>query len=463
MTKLWGGRFAGGQDPVFESFHRSLSFDCRLWREDLRGSAAWAAALAGAGVLTGAEAKKIAAALAQIEAELSKDESPLAASPAEDVHSFVEARLGELAGDLAKKLHTGRSRNDQVATDLRLWLKGAVAGLDESLRGLMTALAELAERHAALPIPGYTHLQRAQPITVGHHALAYVEMLSRDRGRLADAAARMDVCPLGCGALAGTAYKVDRAQLASALGFREPAKNSLDAVADRDFAGEIAFACALATTHLSRFAEDWIFFASREAGFLELGDEVATGSSLMPQKKNPDALELVRGKCGRVLGRLAGLLATMKSLPLAYDKDLQEDKEAVFECVDTARACLDVTAIAVKTARFCEVRCREAASTGHLNATDLADLLVKSGVPFRDAHERTGKAVRSAIELGVELEALPAGARKELLPELAAIDLRKELSVEAVLSRRNAIGGTAPERVLAEARAWKKELAAKTR
>jgi argininosuccinate lyase len=334
-----------------------------------------------------------------------------------------------------------------------------VEALDESLRGLASALADLAETHAALPIPGYTHLQRAQPITVGHHALAYVEMLARDRARLADAAARMDVSPLGCGALAGTAYPVDRAKLAAALGFREAARNSLDAVADRDFACEIAFACALATTHLSRFAEDWIFFATREAGFLELGDEVATGSSLMPQKKNPDGLELIRGKCGRVLGRLTGLLATLKSLPLAYDKDLQEDKEAIFECVDTARACLDVAAIAVRTARFREERCREAASTGYLNATDLADLLVKAGVPFRDAHERAGRAVRAAIELGVELEELSASARKELIPELAKLDLAKELSVEAVLARRSALGGTAPKRVLAEARAWKKKLA----
>ncbi|HEV8113731.1 MAG TPA: argininosuccinate lyase [Planctomycetota bacterium] len=455
MTKLWGGRFAGGQDPVFESFHRSLGFDRRLVDEDVRGSVAWANALADAGVLAPAEAKKIVAALAKI----AHDDASLASSPAEDVHSFVEARLGELVGDLAKKLHTGRSRNDQVATDLRLWAKSAALALDASLHGLASALADLAERHADLALPGYTHLQRAQPITAGHHALAYVEMLARDRGRLADAAERADVSPLGCGALAGTAYAVDRAKLAFALGFREPARNSLDAVSDRDFACEIAFACALAMTHLSRFAEDWIFFASQEAGFIELGDEVATGSSLMPQKKNPDALELVRGKCGRVLGRLTGLLATLKGLPLAYDKDLQEDKEALFECVDTTRACLDVAAIVVRTARFREERCRAAAAQGYLNATDLADLLVKAGVPFRDAHERAGRAVRAAIEFGVEIEALPAGARKELLPELARVDLSKELSVDAVLARRSAIGGTAPKRVLAEARAWKKKLA----
>jgi argininosuccinate lyase len=461
MTKLWGGRFEGEQNPVFESFHRSLPFDRRLWREDVRGSVAWANALAEAGVLSPTEAKKIVSALATIEADLAKDASILHASPAEDVHAFVEGSLGDLVGDLAKKLHTGRSRNDQVATDLRLWLREAVAGLDGALRELSSALADLAERHASLPMPGYTHLQRAQPITVGHHALAYVEMLARDRARLADAAQRMDACPLGSGALAGTAYPIDRAKLALALGFREATRNSLDAVGDRDFVCEIAFACALAMTHLSRLAEDWIFFASQEAGFLELGDEVATGSSLMPQKKNPDALELVRGKCGRVLGRLTGLLATMKGLPLAYDKDLQEDKEAIFECVDTTRACLEVAAIAVRTARFRKKRCRKAASRGHLNATDVADLLVKTGVPFRDAHERAGRAVRAAIEAEVEIEKLPPRARKELLPELAGVDLAKELSVEAVLARRSAIGGTAPRRVLAEARAWVKGLASK--
>jgi len=458
MTKLWGGRFANAQDPVFESFHRSLPFDRRLWREDIRGSAAWAIALARAGVLDGTEVETITASLAKLERALEKDDGALVDSPAEDVHAFVETALGELAGDLAKKLHTGRSRNDQVATDLRLWLKGACAELDRAVVGLQSAFVDLADAHASLPIPGYTHLQRAQPITVGHHALAYVEMLDRDRGRLADALARMDECPLGSGALAGTAYPIDREELAKSLGFRAATRNSLDAVGDRDFVCEIAFECALLLTHLSRFAEDWIFFASREAGFLELGDEVATGSSLMPQKKNPDALELVRGKCGRVLGRLSGLLATMKGLPLAYDKDLQEDKEAIFECVDTARICVDVAAIAVRTAKFHAERCREAAAEGYLNATDLADLLVAAGVPFRDAHERAGKAVRAAIELGVELEALPANERKTLLPELATLDLARELSVEEVLARRNAIGGTSPKRVLEEIRARKKRL-----
>jgi argininosuccinate lyase len=459
LTKLWGGRFAGGQDPVFESFHRSLPFDRRLWREDVRGSVGWANALARAGVLAPDEARSIAAALERIASELEADPAPLASSPAEDVHSFVEGRLGELVGDLAKKLHTGRSRNDQVATDLRLFCTREAARLDEAMRDLMGTLVELAERNADLPLPGYTHLQRAQPITVGHHALAYVEMLARDRARLADALARADECPLGSGALAGTAFPIDREALAADLGFRAPARNSLDAVSDRDFACEIAFACSLAMVHLSRFAEDWIFFASQEAGFLELGDEIATGSSLMPQKKNPDGLELVRGKCGRVIGRLTGLLATLKGLPLAYDKDLQEDKEALFECLDTARACLQVVAIGVRTAKFRADRCRAAAARGYGNATDLADLLVARGVAFRDAHERAGRAVRGAIELGVELEGLPEASRRELLPELAGVDLAAELSVAAVLARRKATGGTAPVRVLAEAKEWKRKLA----
>ncbi|MFN0008343.1 MAG: argininosuccinate lyase [Planctomycetota bacterium] len=458
MTKLWGGRFEGGQDPVFESFHRSLPFDRRLWREDVHGSVAWANALERAKVLSSADARAIVGALERIAAELEADPTPLERSPAEDVHTFVEGRLAELVGDLAKKLHTGRSRNDQVATDLRLFLAREAARLDESMRGLMEALADLAERHADLPIPGYTHLQRAQPITVGHYALAYVEMISRDRARLADLLARADECPLGSGALAGTAFPIDRKALAEDLGFRAPTRNSLDAVADRDFACEAAFACSLAMVHLSRFAEDWIFFATREAAFVELGDEIATGSSLMPQKKNPDGLELVRGKCGRVIGRLTGLLATMKGLPLAYDKDLQEDKEALFECLDTARVCVEVVAIAVRTAKFRSDRCRQSAAEGYLNATDLADLLVARGVPFRDAHERAGRVVRAAIELGVEIEKLPAKERGALLPELQGVDLARELSVEAVLDRRKVIGGTAPERVLAEAKEWKKKL-----
>jgi argininosuccinate lyase len=458
VTKLWGGRFVGALDPAFESFNRSLRFDARLWRDDIRGSIAWAKAIEAAGVLTATERAKIVGALETIDAELERDPSSLATSSAEDIHSFVEQRLGDLTGDLAKKLHTGRSRNDQVATDLKLWMKGAIGELEEDLRELVRALVDLAEPNAAVPIPGYTHLQRAQPVTVGHHLLAYIEMLARDRSRLIDALARLDTCPLGSGALAGTAFAIDREALARELGFAAPTHNSLDAVGDRDHACELAFACAMILVHLSRFAEDWIFFATHEAGFLELGDSVATGSSLMPQKKNPDGLELVRGKSGRVLGALQSLLVVLKGLPLAYDKDLQEDKEALFECVDTARACLSTAAIVVRNARFRVERCRAEASRGFLDATDLADLLVQAGVPFRKAHERVGNAVRSAMELGVELAALPANVKIELLPELAKIDLARELSLDAVLSRRSSIGGTAPSCVASEIRAWKESL-----
>ena len=457
MAKLWGGRFEGGLDPFFEVFNRSLTYDQRMVQQDLQGSVAWAQALEGAGVLKPAEARKITKALEKMARELQNDPSPMAESDAEDVHSFVEAELGERVGDLAKKLHTGRSRNDQVATDLKLWIHEAIDELSGELVNLMVALIHLAEKHADLPIPGFTHLQRAQPITVGHHALAYVEMLHRDLTRLADADERMDTCPLGCGALAGTAFPVDRRAIAAALGFDAPTRNSLDAVSDRDHACETVFACSLILTHLSRLAEDWIFFASQEAGYLSFGDAVATGSSLMPQKKNPDAMELLRGKVGRVAGSLQTLLMTLKGLPLAYNKDMQEDKEALFDALDTTIACVKVATTAVQNADFDEERCRAQSQTGYLNATDLADLLVMAGVPFRDAHERSGQAVRAAIQAGVEIEDLPASTLEALVPELGT-DLRKRLSVKAVLSRRKAIGGTAPARVKAEIKAWKKRV-----
>jgi argininosuccinate lyase len=463
MGKLWGGRFAGRPDPQFESFQRSLPFDWRLWREDLQGSAAWTRALVGAGVLTAREGRRLVAALRALERDLARAPERIAAADAEDVHSFVETELGKRVGDLARKLHTGRSRNDQVATDLKLWLERALERLDGAAAALQRALVALAERHAADPMPGYTHLQRAQPITIGHHALAYVEMLGRDRGRLADARARFATCPLGSGALAGTAYRIDREFLAKELGFAGgPTRNSLDAVSDRDHVVEVAFACAVLLTHLSRFAEDWIFFASQEAAFLQLGDDVTTGSSLMPQKKNPDALELIRGKTGRVAGRLQGLLCTLKGLPLAYDKDLQEDKEALFEALDTTEACVRVATLVVQSARFDVARCASQCARGYLNATDLADLLVHAGVPFRTAHERAGRAVRRALELGVELENLPADERRTLLPELQA-DFAPLLATGAVLARRAVIGGTAPARVRDEARRWRRALAPSSR
>jgi argininosuccinate lyase len=458
---LWGGRFTGSVDPRFQAFQASLAVDRRLVREDLEGSRAWARALERAGVLAPSERQVLERGLAAIDAELARDPSALATSAAEDVHSFVEARLGELVGELAKKLHTGRSRNDQVATDLKLWLRAAVADLREKLHACLAALVELADRHAELPMPGYTHLQRAQPITVGHHLLAYAEMLARDDARLRDLAARADTCPLGSGALAGTAFPVDREALAHELGFARASANSLDAVSDRDHACELAFACALLSVHLSRFAEDWIFFASQEAGFLELADAVTTGSSLMPQKKNPDGLELLRGKSARAIGHLTSLLVLLKGLPLAYDKDLQEDKAALFDCVDQAAASLEVAAIVLANARFDERRCRAAAASGYANATDLADLLVRHGVPFRTAHERAGRAVRAALERGVELGELEDGVRHALLPELAALsraEFREALDLDHVLARRAGIGGTAPARVREAVDQWKERL-----
>ncbi|MEZ6017011.1 MAG: argininosuccinate lyase [Planctomycetota bacterium] len=454
QPRLWGGRQGGSLDPAFEAFNRSLPFDLRLVFEDLAGSAAWARALGRAGVLSAEEVTALEAALTTLGDDVRRDPSLLSRSSAEDVHAFVEDTLRERVGDLAKKLHTGRSRNDQVATDLKLHLKGQIIRIGGDLGELMRALVALAEATAALPLPGYTHLQRAQPVTAGHHALAYVEMLARDATRLADASRRMDTSPLGSGALAGTAWPVDREALAADMGFAGgPTRNSLDAVSDRDHAFEVVFACSTIMVHLSRLAEDWIFFATQEAGFLRLGDDVCTGSSLMPQKRNPDALELVRGKCARVIGDLTTLLTLAKGLPLAYDKDLQEDKEALFDALDTTSACLRVTAACVRSARYNEDRCRAAVQGGFLDATDLADLLVRAGVTFRDAHHRVGSAVRLAEELGCELPALPLAKRRELFPELAG-DLAADLSVEAMLGRRACTGGTAPDRVRAEVARW---------
>lgn len=459
MSKLWGGRFEGGLDPFFEGFNRSLGFDARMVQQDIEGSVAWAEALRGAGVLKQREAQQIQKALRELGAELATDPRPLQRSKAEDVHSFVETALGKKVGALAKKLHTGRSRNDQVATDLKLYLREAIAGFSEALAGLMLALVHLAEKHAADPIPGFTHLQRAQPVTIGHHALAYVEMLQRDLDRLGDAEARMDTCPLGCGALAGTAFPIDRRALAEALDFGGPTRNSLDTVSDRDHACELMFCCSLTMLHLSRLSEDWIFFASQDAGFMTFGDAVATGSSLMPQKKNPDAMELLRGKCGRVIGDLNALLITLKGLPLAYNKDMQEDKEALFDALDTTISCVRVATTAVQNARYDTARCAQEAARGYLNATDLADLLVQTGTPFRDAHEVAGQAVNLAVAAGCEIEELPEEQLRELAPKVGG-DLRKLLSVQAVLGRRKAIGGTAPSRVKAEVKSWKRRLGA---
>ncbi len=457
MSKLWGGRFSGSLDPFFAEFNRSLPYDRRLFDQDLDGSIAWAKALGEAGVLKKTEVSKLQRAIKNLRQKVKADPNLLVAED-EDIHSFVERMLGEEVGSLARKLHAGRSRNDQVATDLKLYLREAVQKLGACCHSLMSRLVQIAVEHPATPLPGYTHLQRAQPLTVGHHVLAYVEMLDRDRTRLDDAAKRMDTCPLGSAALAGSGMPVDRRQIAADLGFTAPTRNSIDSVADRDHVCELLFAMSMIMIHLSRLAEDWIFFASQEARFLEFSDAVATGSSLMPQKKNPDAMELIRGKAGRVAGHLNAMMMTLKGLPLAYNKDMQEDKEGLFDAIDTCSACLTVAATAASNLRFDRERCLEACSYGFLDSTDLADLLVAAGVPFRDAHERVGIAVRQAIQQGIELRDLPRALQQELFPEIDQ-PLAKELSIEKVLARRQVLGGSAPKRVRQEIKRWQKKLA----
>ncbi len=446
---LWGGRFSGETDRGFAEFNRSFGFDRRLFAVDVRASIAHCDGLAGAGVLTGAESNEIKSALKQILDRGQADAGYFDEPRSEDVHSFVEARLVEMIGDTGRKLHTGRSRNDQVATDLRLWLRDEIDRTALALRSAQAALLDLADAHPDAAIPGYTHLQRAQPVLFSHWCLAYFEMLARDRERLADARKRVNVLPLGCAALAGTSYAIDREAVARALGFKGISRNSLDAVSDRDFCIEFASAASLVMVHLSRLAEDIILYSTTEFGFLELSDAVATGSSLMPQKKNPDSMELVRGKAGRVFGHLAALLATMKGLPLAYNKDMQEDKEAVFDTVDTVNASLAVTATVLRNIRLHEARAREAASHGYLNATELVDYLVRKSMPFREAHEAVGRIVVQAMERGVELGDLSLDDLKSF-SSLIDQDVYESLSLENTLTTKSQIGGTSPERVAEE-------------
>ncbi len=451
--QMWGGRFQGSLDPAFAEFQRSLPTDHVLAFADLETNLAWSEALATVGVFTADELERVRTAIDSLTEHWAQHGVPVD-DPAEDVHSLVERELTARCGDLGKRIHTGRSRNDQVATDLRLYLRERIFGCLEGLHEVCRALVAKAEAHAAAPMPGYTHLQRAQPITIGHHALAHVEALARDRDRFLDAFRRLDQCPLGSGALAGTTLPIDRDALAAQLGCHGgPTRNSLDATGARDHLCELLFCCAMTMTHLSRLAEDYIFFASQEARFLTFDDAVSTGSSLMPQKRNPDAMELVRGKAGRVQGALMALLTTVKGLPMAYNRDLQTDKETLLPAMFETEACLRVAALAVQHATFDEARCASEAERGYQNATDLADLLVQAGVPFRDAHGIVGAAVNRAVELGVELQDLPAAEQKRLLPQLGC-DLRQELSVPAVLARRNTIGGTAPARVKAEVERW---------
>jgi argininosuccinate lyase len=446
--KLWGGRFTGEVNEAFARFNSSFAVDQRLLAADIRASIAHANALVGAGVLTADEAEKIGTALTAIAAaEISAE--------AEDVHSHIEQQLVAAIGEPGKKLHTGRSRNDQVATAFRLWLRDETDAITKTLKLTQAALIEAAERHIDAVIPGYTHLQRAQPVLWAHWCLAYFEMFGRDVERFADARKRINMMPLGSAALAGTSFDIDREAVAKELGFDAVSRNSLDAVSDRDFAVEFVGACSLVMVHLSRLAEDLILYASQEFGFVALSDAVSTGSSLMPQKKNPDALELIRGKAGRVFGHHAALLAMMKGMPLAYNKDMQEDKEAVFDAADTTRGCLEIASVALDNLTVNDDRTRQAASKGYLNATELADHLVKRGVPFRDAHDAVGRLVLLGIESGRELHELSIEEMRTVMPDIDE-GVYEALSLQATLASKSVVGGTSPERVRAELEAAKK-------
>src|SRR5256714_4192361 len=448
-TNLWGGRFTGETDPAFAEFNSSFGFDRRLFAVDVQASMAHCDGLETAGVLTNSESERIKSALQTILERGQASAHYFDEQTAEDVHTFVEARLVELIGDLGRKLHTGRSRNDQVATDLRLCLREEIDKLAVALRKTEDALLDLAETNRDAVIPGYTHLQRAQPILFAHWCLAYFEMLTRDRERLAEVRKRVNILPLGAAALAGTSYRIDREAVARALGFDEISRNSLDAVSDRDFCIEFTSAASLIMMHLSRLAEDIILYSTTEFGFVELSDAVATGSSLMPQKKNPDSMELVRGKAGRVFGHLLGLLTMMKGLPLAYNKDMQEDKEAIFDTVETVTNCLSVTAIVLRNLRVNESRALEAATHGYLNATELADYLARKGMPFREAHKTVGRVVVHAIDRNCELNNLPLDEFKSFC-DLIEKDVFQCLTLENTLATKSQLGGTARGRVAME-------------
>lgn len=443
---LWGGRFSQEADQRFKQFNDSLRFDYRLAQQDIIGSVAWSKALVTVGVLSDAEQQSLEQALNALLKEVQDDPERILQSDAEDIHSWVEGKLIDKVGDLGKKLHTGRSRNDQVATDLKLWCKDQVALLLEAVVELQKALVITAENNQDAVMPGYTHLQRAQPVTFAHWCLAYSEMLARDESRLKDTLKRLDVSPLGCGALAGTAYDIDREQLASWLGFSSATRNSLDTVSDRDHVLELLSDASIGMVHLSRFAEDLIFFNSGEAGFVELSDKVTSGSSLMPQKKNPDALELIRGKCGRVQGALTGMMMTLKGLPLAYNKDMQEDKEGLFDALDTWLDCLHMAALVLDGIQIRRNRCEEAAKQGYANATELADYLVAKGVPFREAHHIVGEAVVTAISQGKALEEM-ALSDLQKFSDTIQLDVYQILSLQSCLDKRLAKGGVSKEQV----------------
>lgn len=446
-SKPWAGRFNAPTDAFVEAFTASVGFDHRLYRHDIAGSIAHATMLARQGILSEGERDAIVTGLESIRAQIDAGEFEWSV-PLEDVHMNLESALTAAIGDAGKRLHTGRSRNDQVATDVRLWLRDEIDTLRESIRRLQETLLELARREAETLMPGFTHLQVAQPVTFGHHLMAWFEMLDRDRGRLADCRRRLNVMPLGAAALAGTTYPIDRRYTAQLLGFDQPAENSLDAVSDRDFAIELTAAGAILMMHLSRFSEELILWSSAQFGFIELADSFCTGSSIMPQKKNPDVPELVRGKAGRVFGHLMGLLTLMKGQPLAYNKDNQEDKEPLFDTVDNLKGCLRVFTDLMANLSCNRERMRAAAAQGFSTATDLADYLVRKGLPFRDAHEAVGQAVALGVREGRDLAQLTLEELRSF-STLIEPDVFVVLTLEGSVAARDHLGGTAPRQVRA--------------
>ncbi len=442
---MWAGRFSKQVDAGVNAFNSSIAFDARMYKQDIQGSIAHATMLGDCGIISKEDSLEIIGGLKEILADI--DSGVLEFDPnAEDIHMFIEAELTKRLGDVGKRLHTARSRNDQVAVDLRLYLRDEIKEIIELVRKLAETLIDMAKKHTETVMPGYTHLQRAQPVTLAHHLMAYVWMLIRDIGRLNSTAERMNECPLGCGALAGTTYKTDRMQTSELLGFEMPMQNSLDGVSDRDYCVELCSALSLIMTHLSRFSEEIILWCSWEFKFIELDDAFATGSSIMPQKKNPDITELIRGKTGRVNGDLVTLLTMLKGIPLAYNKDMQEDKEAIFDAVDNVKLCLSTFTPMIATMRVLKDNMRNAAAKGFINATDCADYLVKKGMPFRDAYKITGTLVAQCIEKNLTLETLPIEDYKAMT-DLFTEDVYEAISLDTCVRERKSYGGPSPDAV----------------
>ena len=457
MADLWGGRFQGNTDAEVFSFNASLPFDKRLYREDIEGSIAHAKMLWRQGILTGTETSELTQVLSTILAELESGSLVIDDKGHEDIHSFIEAQLIERIGDAGKKLHTGRSRNDQVATDMKLYVRKRLQELMEEIKELLGVLLKLMETHKSTYMPGFTHLQKAQPVTLALHMGAYFEMFRRDYERLEGILSRMDRCPLGAGALAGTTFPLDRAYTASLLGFKAPTRNSMDSVSDRDYVLESLSAFSILMMHLSRFSEELILWNSNEYGFVEMDDAYSTGSSIMPQKKNPDVAELVRGKTGRVYGDMLSLFTAMKGLPLAYNKDMQEDKECFFDSVDTVLACTGLFTGMLKTIRFNEGRMERSALKGFSNATDAADYLAGKGVPFRDAHGIVGRLVLECIDKNISLDELPLADYQAISPVFTE-DIYEAISLKTCVEKRVTTGAPGHDAMLAEIASCKKEL-----